>query len=112
MSKKKPYFPNNWKAIKDCPDSFFFQIPFDEFMDWKVFGYEIPSSINCIIREHNLDTGKVSEYVYQSAARGQARAKKIMKEAKSEFLVCTHDEVHFVYPEETDRSEEDYDAFA
>ena len=35
-----------------------------------------------------------------------------MKEAKSEFLVCTHDEVHFVYPEETDRSEEDYDAFA
>ena len=109
--KKKPYYPNNYEAIKQCPDSFFFQIPFDEFMDWKIFGYEIPSSIDSIIREHNLETGKVTEYVYRTIDGGKKRAKRIMEEGKSEFVVCTHDQVHHVYPEETEQQEEHYDPF-
>ena len=110
--KKKPYFPNNWDAINECHESFFFPIPFDELMDWKVGGYEIPSSIDSIIREHNLETGKVTEYVYRTLEGGKKRAKKIMAEGKSEFVVCTHDQVHYVYPEETQYKEEDYDAYS
>ena len=110
--KKKPYFPNNWDAINECHESFFFPIPFDELMDWKVGGYEIPSSIDSIIREHNLETGKVTEYVYRTLEGGKNRAKKIMAAGKSEFIVCTHDQVHYVYPEETQYKEEDYDAYS
>ena len=110
--KKKPYFPNNWDAINECHESFFFHIPFDELMDWKVGGYEIPSSIDSIIREHNLETGKVTEYVYRTLEGGKNRAKKIMAAGKSEFIVCTHDQVHYVYPEETQYKEEDYDAYS
>ena len=109
--KKKPYYPNNWSAIKECHDSFFFPIPFDEFMEWKIFGYEIPSSIDSIIREHNLETGKVTEYVYRTIDGGKKRARRIMEEGKSEFVVCTHDQVHHVYPEITQEEEENYDPF-
>ena len=27
--KKKPYFPNNWKAYYDCPSSMFDELSFD-----------------------------------------------------------------------------------
>ena len=53
MTKKKPYFPNNWKQYKDAPASWFDQILFEEFMDWKIAGWEMPSSVVCMIRETN-----------------------------------------------------------
>ena len=37
--KKRKYYPNNWQAIKDCPPNYFPSMPFDEFREWKVFGY-------------------------------------------------------------------------
>ena len=67
-------------------------------MDWKVFGYEIPSSINCIIREKRVDTGEVTEYVYHTAGHAKRKARQIMDEGVSEFIVCTSDEVHHLYP--------------
>lgn len=103
--KKKPYYPNNWKAIKEAPAEWFGEIPFDEFMDWKIGGYELPSSINCIIREKRVDTGEVTEYVYQTAGRARRKAKQIMDEGVSEFVVATAQEVHHLYPEFV----EDYD---
>tara|TARA_R100000458_G_C8218177_1_gene203419 strand:+ start:146 stop:484 length:339 start_codon:yes stop_codon:yes gene_type:complete len=103
--KKKPYFPNNWDAIADAPSKWFHPIPFDEFMDWKIGGYELPSSINCIIRETRIDTGEVTEYVYQTAGRARNKAVQIMDEGVSEFVVCTHEELHYVSPEFA----EDYD---
>jgi hypothetical protein len=81
-------------------------------MDWKIFGYEIPSSIDSIIRERNLETGKITEYVYRTIDGGKKRAKRIMEEGTSEFVVCTHDQVHHVYPEVTEYKEEDYDAYS
>ena len=107
MSKKKrkPYFPNNWEAIKECPADMFHSIPFDEFMDWKIAGYEIPSSINCIIRETRIDTGEVTEYVYRTAGRAKQKARQIMNDGVSEFVVCTDESVHHLYPRQT----EEYD---
>ena len=97
MSKKK-YFPNNWKAIKDAPYQFFESIPFDEFMDWKMMGWEIPSSVAAIVREQDLKTGEVKEYIYNTISGANKRCKRIMKESKSEFLVCTHDDIAHMFP--------------
>ena len=109
--KRKKYFPNNYDAVASCPDNFFHPIEFDEFMDWKIFGYEIPSSVNCIIRETRLDTGEITEYVYATASRARKRAEQIMNEGVSEFVVCSSDAVHYVYPQNTDTKETHYDAF-
>ena len=64
MPKKKPYYPNNLKALKDAPVEAFESIEYDEFMDWKISGWEIPSSVACVIREENYVTGKITEHVY------------------------------------------------
>lgn len=105
MSKKKPYYPNNWAAYKEQPDQFFRDpvsnkpLTFDEFMDWKMAGWELPSSVSCIIREKNQITGKVKEYTYSRAGDAKRRCRKIMDVGESEFIVCTSDAVHVMYPE-------------
>ena len=101
MSKKKrnKYFPNNYDAVSSAPAEWFPPIDFDEFMDWKIGGYEIPSSINCIIRETRCDTGEVTEYVYQTAGHAKRKARQIMEEGISEFVVATAEELHYLRPE-------------
>tara|TARA_B100001996_G_scaffold380526_1_gene368119 strand:- start:1820 stop:2158 length:339 start_codon:yes stop_codon:yes gene_type:complete len=101
MTKKKPkkkYFPNNWEAIAGAPAELFESIPFEQFMDWKMSGWEIPSSIACIIREHNLKTGKITEYVYQRHHAAEKKCRDIMAEGDSEFLICDMDEIHHMEP--------------
>ena len=102
MTKKKKYFPNNWKRLKDVPASYFEPIEFDEFMDWKIGGYEIPSSVKCIIRETNLSTGKVKEYTYSRHGDAQNKIDDILKKGESEFVVCDEDEIHYLYPKHLD----------
>ena len=108
MGRKK-YFPNNWRAFKDQPDEFYHALPYDEFMDWKMCGWMLPSSIACIIREQNLKTGEVKEYVYSTIGGANKRAAKIMKEGKSEFLVCTHDDIGHMFPKKLTRDNSIYD---
>ncbi len=96
--RKKKYFPNNYDAVAGCPSEWFDSIPFDELMEWKIGGYEIPSSINCIIREKRTDTGEVTEYVYQTARHGRRKAEQIMNEGVSELTICTEEEVHHLPP--------------
>ena len=104
MAKKKPYFHNNVEAIRNAPDACFIPIPFDEFMDWKIGGWELPSSCNYIIREHNLKTGKVKEYVYQKPSAAKKKLEQRMQSGDCEFTVADHDEVHILTPQP-----EDYD---
>ena len=68
-------------------------------MDWKIGGYELPSSINCIIRETRCDTGEVTEYVYNTAGHAKRKATQIMNEGISEFVVATADQLHYLRPE-------------
>ena len=104
MPKRKPYYPNNWQAYKDTDPSFFMPIPFDEFMDWKIFGYELPSSINCLIRERNLKTGKIKEYVYSRPMAARRKLEQRMESGDYEFTVCNEDAIHLLTPKW-----EDYD---
>ncbi len=103
--KKKPYFPNNWQQYKDAPAEWFEPIPVEQFFDWKVAGWELPSSVACIIREHNQVTGKVKEHVYQRTHAAQNKAREIMAIGESEFTVVTADEIQFMEPKWL----EDYD---
>ena len=99
MPKKKKYFPNNWRLYKDSDDSMFIPHEYDEFMAWKVGGWEIPSSVCCIIRESDPVTKKVKEHVYsrpQSAARF---VHKLMEEGK-EFTICDEEQIHQMYPDD------------
>ena len=105
MSKKKPYFPNNWKKLKDVPEELFENIDFEDFMDWKIAGWEIPSSVSCIIREDNRITGKVTEHVYKRQGDARNKARAIMEAGESDFTVCTRDAIKQVYQQPY----EDYD---
>ena len=98
MSKKKKDYPNNFEAIRQAAHQFFESIPFDEFMEWKMLGWEIPSSVAAIVREQDLNTGEVKEYIYNTISGANKRCKRIMKESKSEFLVCTHDDIAHMFP--------------
>ena len=100
--KKQPYFPNNWKAFKDADDSFFLPIAFDEFMDWKIYGYELPSSVNCVIRERDLKTGKVKEYVYRRPMAAKKKLVERMQSGEYEFTVCNGEAIHLLTPMEDD----------
>ena len=99
MPKKKPYYPNNWKEYKDAHESFFIPISYDEFMDWKIAGWEMQPGISCMIRETNKRTGKVKEYVYEREHAAKNKARQIMDVGESEFIVCTPHQIHFMEPE-------------
>ena len=109
--KNKSYFPNNWAKLVNVPASYFESITYDEFMDWKIAGWELPSSVNCIIREQNTETGKVTEHVYTRKSAANKRLKKIMDECESEFVLASHDSIHHLYPKEVGEpyEEDEYD---
>ena len=98
MSKKKKYFPNNWVMLATAPHEMFPDCSFEEFMEWRVGAWEIPSSVNCIIRTQHLETKKVKEYVYQRAEYARKKVRKLMAEGEVDISIATHDAVHFVSP--------------
>ena len=85
MPKKKPYYPNNWKAYKDAHHSFFLPMDYEDFMDWKIGGYEMPAS---------------------SERAAKNRARSIMRKGESEFIVCTPNEIHHMEPHWRDSYDE------
>ena len=97
--KRSKDFPNNWKKYAEIDSSDFTAIEFDEFMDWKVYGWEIPSNICCLIRERNVTTGKVTEHVYQRPSAADKKIKQLTLKPHVEFIVCTEHHVCTVPPE-------------
>jgi hypothetical protein len=93
---KRAYFPNNVKAIQNAPSEFFEPIAFDEFFEWRVGGWEIPSSVMCIIREQNVTTGKVKEHIYKQRASAERKIRDLMHQENTELTIATEDAVHYV----------------
>ena len=101
MAKQK-YFPNNWRRYKDSPDDFFslggnVYHTFEDIMDWKVGGWELPSSVCCIIRVEHKDTGKVKEYVYSNAKSAVKFCNKLMEQGH-EFTIVDEEQVQQMVP--------------
>ncbi len=97
---KQPYYPNNWRAFKDAPDETFETLTFDEFMDWKIAGWQIPSSVYCIVRDYNKRTGKIKEYVYQRPDHAEKKLNNLMLKGDSEITITTDNQVTILRPEE------------
>ena len=84
MAKRK-YYPNNWKKFKDAPDDVFYTPTFEEFENWKLSGWELPTSVFCIIRAE--ENGKINEYTYSRAHSASEKVDKLM-EAGATFTFC------------------------
>tara|TARA_R100000781_G_scaffold71775_1_gene44971 strand:- start:16 stop:321 length:306 start_codon:yes stop_codon:yes gene_type:complete len=97
--KKKPYQPNNWQLYKDSDDSMFIPHEFDEFMEWKLGGWELPSSVCCIIRETDPKTKKVKEHVYSKRAFAVKKINNLMDKGK-EFTIVDEVQIHQMYPKD------------
>ena len=103
----KNYFPNNWQKYKDVPDDFFMPHTYDEIMHFKISAWELPSNVCCVIRESDLESKKVKEYVYQRRAAAEKKVKQLMNKDGIEFTVCTPDQIHFVSPHDIDEYEDE-----
>ena len=96
--KKPKYFPNNWKAYKSSPDEFFIPLTYNDFFNWKVMGWALPSSIDCIIREET--NGKITEKVYSQskAARKYLETAMQTKDPTTTYTIVNQDAVQILYP--------------
>jgi len=97
--KRNKYFPNNVRAIQDAPDNIFIPVPFDEFIKWKIHGYELPESVFCVMRIKDADTGKIEERYYNTAYHANKRLCKCIKEGKETTMVSM-DGVYHLKPED------------
>tara|TARA_Y100000114_G_C11694870_1_gene295495 strand:+ start:194 stop:529 length:336 start_codon:yes stop_codon:yes gene_type:complete len=106
----KQYFPNNYKKIAECPAEFFEPIEYDIFMEWKMNGWEIAPSHNCIIRTINCETGKVKEYTYQRKSAAKKKLYQLLEQHKHELIICTDENIQHLKPEQyiTEHDEENY----
>ena len=78
------------------PEDFLATPTWEEFEDWKLRGWEIPSSVCCIIRAE-LASGKVKVYVYQKTHAAENRIKQLIAEG-AEFFICTDEELRHISP--------------
>ena len=100
MPKKKKYFPNNWQQYKDSPDEMFLDHTFQELLDWKIFGWEIPSSVSTMIRETHIHTKKTKEHIYSKEGNAKRKILQVMDSGEPiELTICTANEVHRLLPE-------------
>jgi HD-like signal output (HDOD) protein len=98
------YYPNNWEAWNDMPEDYLATPTWEEFEDWKLRGWELPSSVCCIIRAET-DKGKVKEYVYQKAHAAENRIQQLIAEGAT-FTICTEDELRHISPVKSHESDQ------
>ncbi len=90
------YYPNNFDAIAAAPDEAFESITFEEFYAWRLCQWEMPASVECIIRAQRKDTGEVTEHVYQRAHAAQKRLLNYVLDGEHEVTVVNHESVHLI----------------
>ena len=98
MSGRRKYFPNNVKRIQNAPDNIFQTIEFEEFMLWKIHGFELPESIACVIRCDNRKTGKIKEFTYQQYASASKKLDALYKDPDNIVTFATQEAVFYDLP--------------
>jgi len=79
-------------------------------MDWKMNGWVIGPPYDIIIRTKHCVTGKVKEYTYIRPDAAGRRLKKLLAGQEHELVVCTHDHIQHLKPEQyiTDNDKENF----
>jgi hypothetical protein len=90
------YYPNNYDAIQDAPYEYFEPCSWEEFHDWKLCAWELPSSVTCIMRAQNVETGKITEHKYSNAKAAQKRLIKYMANGDHEVTIVNSEAIHLV----------------
>lgn len=102
------YFPNKWRKYKDIPAENFDPVFFDDLMEWKVSGWELPRDVACIIRACSLADHKVTEHVYKRMSAAENKIRQYMTYRKHELFVCAEEALYYVHPESIeDRNDDD-----
>jgi len=78
-------------------------------MTWKVAGWELPSSVYCIIREMNIKTGQVKEHTYQRKHAARAKIEELLSTPDTEFVVADNESIHHLFPGDYDELDDDDD---
>ena len=100
------YYPNNIEAIRDAPDEYFEPCTWEEFHDWKLCAWEIPTSVVCIMRAERKDTGEITEHVYQQPKAAQKRLLSYMQDGEHEVTICNSESIHLVKRHDDDATED------
>ena len=96
MTKKK-LFANNWKEYRDTPVELFPEVPFEEYMDWRVHGWEILPTHCCVIRART-QAGKVKEYSYKRWSAAEKKINNLMDDPYMvELTIADDEEVKVMY---------------
>ena len=77
-----------------------------EIVEWKLSAWEIPADVCCMIRATNLKTKKVKEHIYKRQHAAEAKVVEYMTKQTHEFVVCSHDTIHYVHPDLFDDDEQ------
>ena len=94
---KKRLFANNWKEYRDTPHEYFPEVPFNEYMEWRVLGWEILPTHCCLIRARTK-TGKVKEYSYKRWAAAEKKINKLMDDPNTvELTIADNEEVQLIH---------------
>ena len=106
----KKYFPNKWAAYKKVPAEKFGTISFGKFMAYRVGGYDIPDDVSCIIRQEDVLTVKIKEYVYKTDLGAKKRLDIMMNEEidPCNITICDAHRIHYL-PHFTANEEEPFD---
>ena len=88
--------PNNWLAVYQTPCQFFPSYTYDDFYEFHVANWMLPSSHECIIRATRLSDDRASEfnYIYRKAAVN--KIKQFL--GTHELAVCDHEAIHKLTP--------------
>ena len=89
-------FPNNFDAIMGAPDEIFEPCSYEDFIDWRLTAWEIPSSVMCIMRAEHKDTGKITEHIYSKAGAARNRLLKYMTTGDYEVTIANHDSIQLI----------------
>ena len=73
---------------------------YQELMEWKIAGWSIPSSVCCIIRESDLDTGVTKEHVYSKPGYAKNKIVELIDIGNKAITVCEKDDIHYLLPED------------
>ena len=92
MNKKRDY-DNNWESISNAPSEIFESIDYEEFHDWRVCSWELPSTVTCIIRAEHKDTGKVNEFIYRQDRSAKRKLIQLAKTGEYEITIADHNSI-------------------
>jgi len=76
----------------------FQSISYDDVMEWKIAGWELPMGVACIIRARNLENSKVTEHVYRRMSYAENKIRKYMNSQTHELIVCAEEALYYVHP--------------